>query len=171
MKKLLIFLVLLPFFGCSEMLKNKQTLVNFNCPRIFFSSEDRVFIDTVANGNSIDDVSLKATLNNFAIVEKCHQKNDIAIISLDVLIITQPMNKFENSDISIPLYAVLLDQKNEVLETQYFMILGSIKKNIENNFFIETDIIDRIEIVTENLDTAQIVIGFMIDDKKRLLLN
>ena len=171
MKKLLIFLVLLPFFGCSEMLKNKQTLVNFNCPRIFFSSEDRFFIDTVANGNSIDDVSLKARLNNFAIVEKCHQKNDIAIIPLDILIITQPMDKFENSDISFPLYAVLLDQKNEVLETQYFMILGSIKKNFENNAFTETDITDRLKIITENLDTSQIVIGFMIDDKKRLLLN
>ena len=61
-------------------------------------------------------------------------------------------------------------QKNKVLETN-ILFLGSIKKNIENNFFIETDIIDRIEIVTENLDTAQIVIGFMIDDKKRLLLN
>ena len=112
MKKLLIFLVLLSLFGCSDMLKNKQKLGNFNCPRIFFSS-----------------------------------------------------------DISIPLYTILLDQKNEVLETQYFMILGSIKKNFENNAFTETDITDRIKIITENLDTSQIVIGFMIDDKKRLLLN
>ena len=75
MKKLLIFLIFLSLIGCNNILKNKQTLNNFNCPRIFFSSEDRVFIDTFANGNSIDDVSLKATLNNFAIVEKCHQKN------------------------------------------------------------------------------------------------
>ena len=171
MKKLLIFLVLLSFFGCSDMLKNKQTLGNFNCPRIFFSSEDRFFIDTVANGNSIDDVSLKATLNNFAIVEKCNQKDDIAIIPLDILIIIQPMDKFEDSEISIPIYATLLDQKNKVLETQYFMVLGSIKKNLGNNIFIETDITDRLKIVTENLDTAQIVIGFMIDNKKRLLLN
>jgi len=171
MKKLLIFLIFLSLIGCNNILKNKQTLNNFNCPRIFFSSEDRVFIDTVANGSSIDDVSLKAELNNFAIVEKCNQKDDIAIIPLDILIITKPMDKLKDSDISIPLYAILLDQKNKVLETQYFMVLGSIKKNIENNFFIETDIIDRIEIVTENLDTAQIVIGFMIDDKKRLLLN
>ena len=171
MKKLLIFIVLLSFFGCSDMLKNKQALVNFNCPKIFFSSEDRVFIDTSANGSSIDDISLKAELNNFAIVEKCHQKDDIAIIPLDILIIAQPMDKFEDSDISIPLYAVLLDKNNEVLETQYFMVLGSIKKNLENNIFIETDITDRLKIITENLDTTQIVIGFMIENKKRLLLN
>ena len=170
MKKLLIFLIFLSLIGCNNILKNKQTLNNFNCPRIFFSSEDRVFIDTVANGSSIDDVSLKAELNNFAIVEKCHQKDDIAFIPIDILIITQPMDKFENSDISIPLYAVLLDQKNEVLETQYFMILGSIKKNFENNALTETDITYRLEIKTENLDTSQIVLGFLIVDKKRLLL-
>ena len=171
MKKLLIFILFLLLFGCNNILKNKQTLDNFNCPRIFFSSADRVFIDTAANGSSIDDVSLKAELNNFSIVEKCHQKDDIVIIPIDILIITQPMDRFEDSEISIPLYAILLDQKNEVLETQYFMVLGSIKKNFENDVFIETDITDRIKIITENLDTAQIVIGFMIDDKKRLLLN
>ena len=171
MKKLLNFLLFISLFGCNYTVKNKQTLDNFNCPRIFFSSEDRVFIDTSANVSSIDDVSLKAELNNFAIVEKCHQKDDIAIIPLDILIIAQPMDKLEDSDISIPLYAVLLDQKNEVLETQYFMVLGSIKKNFENNIFIETDITDRLKIITENLDTTQIVIGFMIDNKKRLLLN
>ncbi len=171
MKKLLNFLLLLSLFGCNNIMKNKQTLDNFNCPRIFFSSEDRVFVDTAGNGSSFDDVSLKAELNNFAIVEKCYQKDDIVIIPLDILIITQPMDKFEDSTISIPIYAILLDQKNEVLETQYFMILGSIQKNFENNIFIETDITDRLKIITENLDTAQIVIGFMIDDKKRLLLN
>lgn len=171
MKKLLIFLLLLSLFGCNNIVKNKQTLDNFNCPRIFFSSEDRVYIDTVANGSSIDDVSLKAEINNFAIVEKCHQKDDIAIIPLDLLIITKPMDKLEDSDISMPLYAILLDRKNEVLETQYFMVSGSMKKNFENNIFIETDITDRLKIITENLDATQIVIGFMIDNKKRLLLN
>ena len=171
MKKLLIFLIFLPLIGCNNILKNKQAVDNFNCPRIFFSSEDRVFIDTIANGSSIDDVMLKAKLNNFAILEKCHQKNNIAIIPLDILIISQPMDKFEDADISMPLYAILLDQKNEVLETQYFMVLGSVKKNFENNVFIETDISYRLKIITENLNTAEIVIGFMIDDKKRLLIN
>ena len=51
------------------------------------------------------------------------------------------------------------------------MVSGLIKKNSENNTFIETDITDRLEIVTENLETAEIVIGFMLDDNKRLLLN
>ena len=81
------------------------------------------------------------------------------------------MDKLENKDVSMPLYIMLLDQKNQVLESQYFMISGSIKKNSQNNTFIETDITDRLKIITENSQTAEIVIGFMLDDKKRLLLN
>ena len=51
------------------------------------------------------------------------------------------------------------------------MVSGLIKTNFENNTFIETDITKRLKIITENLETAQIVIGFMLDDNKRLLLN
>ena len=171
MKKLLIFFLLLSLFGCNNIIKNNQTSDNFNCPRIFFSSEDRIFIETVGNSNSFDDISLRAELNNFAIVDKCYQKDNILIIPLDILIITQPMNKLKNADVSIPVYAILLDRKNQVLESQYFMVASLIKKNSQNNVFIETDIKDRLEIATENLETAQIVIGFMLNDKKRLLLN
>ena len=171
MKKLLIFLLLLSLFGCNNIIKNKQKTDNLICPRIFFSSEDKVFIETIGNTNSFDDVSLKAELNNFNIIEKCYQKDNIAIIPLDILIIAQPMDKLENADISMPLYVMLLDNKNQVLESQYFMVSGIIKKNFEYNAFIETDITDRLKIITENLETAQIVIGFMINDKKRLLLN
>ena len=55
--------------------------------------------------------------------------------------------------------------------TSEIMLLNDLKKNFENNAFTETDITDRLKIITENLDTSQIVIGFMIDNKKRLLLN
>ena len=171
MQKLMIFFLYFSLFGCNNIIKNKETSDNLNCPRIFFSSEDRIFIETIGNTNSFDDVSLKAELNNFNIVEKCYQKDNIAIIPLDILIITKPMDKLENADISMPLYVMLLDKKNQVLESQYFMVSGIIKKNFEYNAFIETDITDRLKIITENLETAQIVIGFMINDKKRLLLN
>ena len=81
------------------------------------------------------------------------------------------MDKLENIDVSMPLYAMLLDQKNQVLESQYFMVSGLINTNLEKNTFIETDITNRLKIITENTQTAEIVIGFMLDDKKRLLLN
>ena len=157
--------------GCNTIGKNKQTSEDFSCPRVFFSSEDRVFIDTVEGGTSIDDITYKAELNNFAFIDKCLQQNEAAVIPLDILIIAQPMEALKNGDVSIPLYAELLDQNDQVLETQYFMVSKSIKKNFDTKSFMETDITDRLYIITKNLETNQIVIGFMLDDEKRLLLN
>ena len=157
--------------GCSTIGKNKQTSEDFSCPRVFFSSEDRVFIDTTDGGTSIDDITYKAELNNFAFIDKCLQQNEAAVIPLDILIIAQPMEVLKNGDVSIPLYAELLDQNDQVLDTQYFMVSKSIEKKFETKNFMETDITDRLYIITKNLDTKQIVIGFMLDDEKRLLLN
>ena len=157
--------------GCNTIGKNKQTSEDFSCPRVFFSSEDRVFIDTVEGGTSIDDITYKAELNNFAFIDKCLQQNEAAVIPLDILIIAQPMEALKNGDVSIPLYAELLDQNDQVLETQYFMVSKSIEKNFDTKSFMETDITDRLYIITKNLETNQIVIGFMLDDEKRLLLN
>ena len=157
--------------GCNTIGKNKQTSEDFSCPRVFFSSEDRVFIDTVEGGTSIDDITYKAELNNFAFIDKCLQQNEAAVIPLDILIIAQPMEALKNGDVSIPLYAELLDQNDQVLDTQYFMVSKSIKKNFDTKSFMETDITDRLYIITKNLETNQIVIGFMLDDEKRLLLN
>ena len=171
MKKILILLLFFSLMGCNTIGKNKQTLEDFSCPRVFFSSEDRVFIDTVEGGTSIDDITYKAELNNFAFIDKCLQQNEAAVIPLDILIIAQPMEALKNGDVSIPLYAELLDQNDQVLETQYFMVSKSIEKNFDTKSFKETDITHRLNIITKNLQTNQIVIGFMLDNEKRLLLN
>ena len=171
MKKLLVLLLFFNLLGCNTIGKNKQTSEDFNCPRVFFSSEDRVFIDTAEGTTSIDDIIYKAELNNFAIIDKCLQQNETVLIPLDILIIAEPMDALKNGDVSIPLYAELLDQYDQVLETQYFMVSKSIEKNFDTKIFMETDIIDRLYIITKNLETNQIVIGFVLDDEKRLLLN
>ena len=60
---------------------------------------------------------------------------------------------------------------DDVLETQYFYVSAFINQNSETNDFIESDIKDQLQIVTEYLNTTQLVIGFMLDDQKRDLLN
>ena len=44
-------------------------------------------------------------------------------------------------------------------------------KNTETNIFMESDITDRLQIVTQQLKTTQLVLGFMLDKEKRNLLN
>ncbi len=115
MKKLLILLLFFGLFGCNSTGINKQASNNFNCPRVFFSSEDRIFIDTNEVGTSIDDVTFKAELNNFAFIEQCSKQNEVVVIPLHILIIAQPMDELKNPDVSMPLYAFLLDKNDKVI--------------------------------------------------------
>ena len=168
MKQLFIFILFLPLLGCGNIIKNKQTSTDFNCPRVFFSSDDRVYID---NSISFDDITIKAEFNNYAINKKCQQQDNLAVIPLDILIVAKPMTNLEESFISLPVYVSLLDDNDEVLETQYFSVSGLINKNAETNIFIESDITDRLQIVAEQLETTQLILGFMLDNEKRDLLN
>ena len=168
MKQIFIFILFLPLLGCGNIIKNKQTSTEFNCPRVFFSSEDRIYID---NSISLDDILIKAELNNFAIYQECQQQENIAIIPLNILIVAQPMDSLENSLLNFPVYISLLDENDKLLETQYFLVSGSMNKNPETDIFIESDITDRLVIVTKYLDISQLVLGFMLDDKKKDLLD
>ena len=168
MKQLLIFILFLPLLGCGNIIKNNQTSTDFNCPRVFFSSDDRVFID---NSISLDNITIKAEFNNYAINKKCQQQDNLAVIPLDILIVAKPMSNLEESFISLPVYISLLDDNDDILETQYFSVSGLINQNSETNIFIESDITDRLQIVTQQLETTQLVLGFMLDNEKRDLLN
>ena len=168
MKKLFIFILFLPLLGCGNIIKNKQITTDFNCPRVFFSSDDRTYID---NSISLDNIKIKAEFNNYAANNKCQQQENLAIIPIDVLIIAKPLGNLEEPFLSLPVYVSLLDENDDVLETQYFYVSGTIKKNSETNVLIESDIVDKLQIVTEYLNTTQLVIGFMLDDQKRDLLN
>ncbi|MBI04944.1 MAG: hypothetical protein CMI96_03900 [Pelagibacteraceae bacterium] len=168
MKKLIIFLLFLPFFGCESIIQNKKVTEEFNCPIVFFSAKDRIYIDS---RTSLDDVGIKAELNNYAINSNCKKQENINIIPLNVLIVAQPMSNLEEPFLEFPIYISLLDKNDKLLETQYFLVSGSIKRNSETNTFVETDVSGQLTVVTEYTNTFQLVIGFMIDNKKRDLLN
>ena len=171
MKKFLFFLLFLPLLSCNSFLSNSSKFIDYNCPNIFFSTNENSFIDTLDNSASFDDIFIKAELNNFAISKKCEQKNKVVNIPIDILIILKPMESLVNEEIDIPLYVTLLDQNDNILETQYFMISGSVNKNSETGTYIETDITDTLEIITNKLETTQAVVGFMLVNSKRELLN
>ena len=171
MKKFFFFLLLLPLIGCNAFPKKDKNLVVFDCPSVFFSSEDNIYVDAQEDNISIDNLSIKAELNNIAINTSCMQSNNIIIIPIDILIIVKPLDEFLVSEVEIPLYVSLLDLNDNLLETQYFNISGVISKNEDQKKFIETDIIDTLTVITKNYNMKQLVIGFMLDNKKRKLLD
>ena len=171
MKKLLFFLLFLPLLSCNNFTKNSSKFVDYNCPRIFFSANENFFVDTLDNSISLDDIFIQAELNNFAINKKCLQQNELIIIPIEVLIILKPMKKLPSEEVNIPMYVTLLDENDNVIETQYFMILGLVKTNSETNTYIETDITHTLEVITNKFNITQAVVGFMLDEVKKELLN
>ena len=135
---------------------------------MFFSSDDKIYID---NSISLDDITIMAEFNNYATNKKCQLQENLAVIPLDILIVAKPMNNLEESFITLPVYISLLDDNDEILETQYFSVSGIMNKNTETNIFMESDITYRLRIVTQQLETTQLVLGFMLDKEKRNLLN
>jgi hypothetical protein len=171
MKKFLFFLLFLPLLSCNTLIKGKSKSIDYNCPSVFFSANEKYFVDTLNNSSSFDDVFIKAELNNFAISKNCQQNDELIIIPLDILIILKPMQSLPSEEVSLPLYITLLDQNDNVIETQYFMLLESVKKNSETGTDIETDINNTLEIISNKIGISQIVVGFMLDENKRKLLN
>ena len=168
MQKIFIFILFLSLFGCGNIIKNRQLSTDFNCPRVFFSSDDRVYID---DSVSLDNIKIKAEFNNYAINNKCQQQENIVVIPLDILIVAKPLSNFNELLISLPVYVSLLNENDDVLDTQYFYVSGTMNQSNKTNDFIESEITDRLQIVTEYLNTTQLVIGFMLDERKRDLLN
>ena len=170
MKKFLFFLLILPLIGCNAIQKKNKSIAIFDCPSVFFSSKDNIYVASEQDKISIDNINMRAELNNFVINTNCMESNGVGIIPIDILIIVKPLDNFSISEVDIPLYVSLLDSSNNVLETQYFNTSGIIRRNAEQKKFIETDLKDILTIVTKNYTVAQIVIGFMIDNQKREIL-
>ena len=129
MKKFLFFLLFLPLLSCNTFIKGISKSIDYNCPSVFFSANEKYFVDTLDNSSSFDDVFIKAELNNFVINKNCKQNDEFITIPLDILIILNPIQSLTSEEVSLPLYATLLDQNDNIIETQYFMILGSVNKN------------------------------------------
>tara|TARA_B110000196_G_C21014195_1_gene599456 strand:+ start:292 stop:807 length:516 start_codon:yes stop_codon:yes gene_type:complete len=171
MKKFLFFLLILPLIGCNTIQKKDKNLVDFDCPRVFFSSEDNIYTYSEQEDITMDNLSFKAELNNFALNSRCIQSNNIAIIPVDILIVVKPHQNLTISEVDIPIYLSLLDINNNVLETQYFNIPVFISKNEKQEQFFKSDIKNTVMVVTQKYNVKQIVIGFMLDSKKREFLD
>ena len=69
-----------------------------------------------------------------------------------------------------------MNPEDKILDIQYYSIQGIMQKNPETSMYIETEIIDTVDINIPNKDLktnlkTNIVIGFMLDQEKIKILN
>ena len=171
MKKILVFLLLFLSIACSSNLLTKKSAESIDCPPVFFASENRNYLDSEEKPLTLENVSFKAEINNYAFNKSCFQENNISTFSLDILFIIDPITT-TSSNVNLPLYVALLDSNQQLFEMQYFSINGEMMNDLTTKAYLQTELSRSINIVTsKNSPVSSLVIGFMLDKKKKELLN
>ena len=171
MKKILIFLLLFLSISCSSDLLTKKSEESIDCPPVFFASENRNYLNSEEKPLTLDNVSFKAEINNYAFNKSCFQENDIRTFPLDILFIIDPIRP-TSPNVILPLYVALLDSDQQLFEMQYFSISGKMRNDLTTKAYFETELSNSINIITsKNNSVSSLVIGFMLDKNKEELLN
>ena len=94
---------------------------------------------------------------------------------LSLLFIVNP-DQAEVSEIILPFYVAILNERNELIDMQYFQAEGNLKRDRETKKFIETELNKTVTLQMSSLDYQinsknTVIVGFMLDKKKLEVLN
>ena len=171
MKNFLLFLLFFSILSCGSNKSEKKPLKTVDCPITYFAAEHKNYVFSEKNPINIDNLSFQADLNNFSINVPCLKYDEYTKYSIDILAIISPLS-MKSSFVNLPIYAALIDEKNNVIDMQYYSIEGNVNFDEDSKTFIETEIFDRIMILSsDNKAAKKIIIGFMMDAKTEELLN
>jgi len=169
MKNFLFFLIIIFLVGCDSIIKPSQVSKNLICPGVFFSLEHKKYLFSEKNKINLDNISFKANINNFVFNEKCQSFNDIQFYPIDILIIVEPF-MLKDKNVKLPIYAALLDKKENLIDIQYFSITNKVNYDEVLHSFEETDNQSRLDIFTKSKAVSSIIIGFMLEKEKLKLI-
>ena len=162
MKKLLILFVIICLVSCSSIPNlNKESAI-IDCPRVYFSAENSVYVDG-NKGNNIDleEIRYKASLNNYGFDGNCVFDSEYSNYKLDLLIITEPFSP-KDEDIELPIFVLLYDSENQLIGKEYFRVSQDLTFNTEKSEYETTDIIGNLNIFIESDKRVSfITIGFV----------
>ena len=164
------FFTLIFLLGCNSKFTSKQASKNIACPSVFFSSEHRNYIQSYEKVISLDNLALKANINNFKFNISCKKFDNFELYPVDILFIVEPLTSKKNN-INLPIYTTLLDEKNNLIDTQFFSIQTEINQNEKSEKYLTTEHVARLNIATNKDNVSSIIIGFMLDNTKKDLLN
>ena len=148
------------------------TTTKISCPDVFFAAEHTKYIDSNTQPISIDNLSYSANINNYAFNSDCLIIDDMIQAELSLLLIVNP-DQAEVSEVVLPFYVAILNERNEVIDMQYYQIEGNLKSDRETKKYIETELTNTITVQIPSLNDSRntLVVGFMLDKKKLEVLN
>ena len=158
--------------GCAS---NTFTTTKISCPDVFFGAEHTKYIDSNTQPISIDNLSYSANINNYAFNSDCLIIDDMIQAELSLLLIVNP-DQAEVSEVVLPFYVAILNERKEVIDMQYYQIEGNLKSDRETKKYIETELTKTVTLQLSSLDYQvdlrnAVIVGFMLDKKKLEILN
>tara|TARA_B100000131_G_C18072337_1_gene594977 strand:- start:1056 stop:1550 length:495 start_codon:yes stop_codon:yes gene_type:complete len=160
-KKLLLFFILIYLVGCASLRDQSNETAIIDCPRVFFSSENNIYIDGANKDLDFEKVNYRASLNNFGFVGNCISYDDYNNYNLEVLILAEPMNP-KNKNISLPIFVFLYDLENNLIDRQYFRVEKNLKYNSELSDYEITEVIANLNIFDDfKKELGSIIVGFV----------
>ena len=165
-KKILTFILYFLVIGCESNQLSKSMSQKTVCPEVLFSSEHKKYI----NGN-LENIRFRGEINNADFIEGCKSMNSFFSSDLSLLFIIDPLEP-ENQNINLPFYLAFVDTNNELIDIQYFSAEGAFETEPQSNIFLQTELNKTVKVFLNSQEkNFTIILGFMLDNKKRVLLN
>ena len=161
MKKLLLFFIIIPLFSCSAIRDDSKEIVNINCPEVYFSSENNIYVGGNIEEIDLENIKYKASLNNYRFAGDCFMDNLSKKFSLDLLILVEPIAK-EDIAINLPIFILFYDFENKLVDKKYFRVQHNLKYNSNLTDLNSEELNNKLDISINSKDEiGSIAIGFV----------
>ncbi len=170
MKRYFILFLYVFLISCSS---KKEQLEDVACPEVLFSKNHRIYIMTQDNNESLNEIDYVAEINNYDFNNSCLIQNNNITASLSLLFIIKA-DKMQGDIVTLPYYIAMLDNQKNILDIQYYKVLGALNKNDNDTPYKETEIINTQNIIIPKkyLDlNNKLLIGFMLTENQIKNLN
>ncbi len=161
MKKLLPFFIIIHLIGCSGISDKDIEVVQIDCPTVFFSAENSVYVDGDVESIDLENINFVASLNNYAFVQNCFSNLNEKNYNLELLILADPMNP-KNEIVNLPIFVLFYDKEEKLIDSQYFRIEGNLNYNQNSSEYTKTEIIKSLNIfLSAESQIDYLTIGFV----------
>ena len=161
MKKFLLFFIFILLFGCDTISKKDNEIALIDCPAVFFSTENNIFVQGDTKNLDMENIDYKASLNNYYFANNCNMNVEYKNYLLDLLFIVEPINP-KDEKINLPVFVILYDNKERIIDRQYFRIKDNLIFNKETSSYETTEVITNLKIsLKKNNYVSFITVGFV----------
>ena len=161
MKILLSFFIFILLFACSNFQNKSKNSTIIDCPPVFFSSENKIYAEGDIQNIDLNQISYKASLNNYDFLKNCTNTSIAKNYSLDLLILVEPINP-KNNEVNLPLFAIIYNSKDQIIDKQFFRVRDDLNYNKKTKNYEITELISNIDIFIDPKNSVgSITIGFV----------